>query len=131
LPLTPTDLLELERMLAESGVGEPADIENAKRQANGLGLFVRQLVGLDRDAATDALTDFIAGRTLTASQLDFTNLVVTYLTENGVMDAGQLYESPFTGLAPLGPESLFTSADIDALIATLDRVRATASADVA
>jgi type I restriction enzyme R subunit len=131
LPLTSTDLVELERMLAESGVGEPADIEKAKQQANGLGLFVRHLVGLDRDAATEALSSFIAGRTLTASQLDFINLVVTYLTENGVMDAGQLYESPFTGLAPLGPESLFTSQDLDALVAALDRVRATASSDVA
>jgi len=38
-----------------------------------------------------------AGRTLTASQLDFINLIVTYLTDNGVMDAGQLYESPSPG----------------------------------
>jgi len=33
-------------------------------------VFVRGMVGLDRDAATDALSEFIAGRTLTANQLD-------------------------------------------------------------
>ena len=38
------------------------------------------LIGLDRVAATEALDTFIAGRTLTASQLDFTNLVVAELT---------------------------------------------------
>lgn len=69
---------------------------------------------------------FIAGRTFTANQLDFLNLVVAQLTEHGAMDAAQLYESPFTGLAPQGPESLFSEADIDSLVAVLDRVRATA-----
>jgi type I restriction enzyme, R subunit len=47
------------------------------------------------------------------------------------MDAGRLYESPFTEIAPLGPESLFTVADVDELVAVLDQVRASASTEVA
>jgi type I restriction enzyme, R subunit len=74
-------------MLSEAGVDEADDIAQARRQAKGLGLFIRGLVGLDRAAATEALDTFVAGRTLRASQLDFINLVVTTLTENGVMDA--------------------------------------------
>ena len=54
-PLTPADLAELERMLAESGVGAPDDIERAEAGVQGLGLFVRSLVGLDREAAKEAL----------------------------------------------------------------------------
>jgi type I restriction enzyme R subunit len=80
-PLTPDDLIELERMLGESGAGEREDFQRAAEQAHGLGVFVRSLVGLDRDAATDALSGFIAGRTLTANQLDFIQLVVAYLTK--------------------------------------------------
>lgn len=38
------------------------------------------------------------------------------------MEPAQLYESPFTGLAPQGPESLFS----DSLIAILGEVEATA-----
>ncbi len=101
-PLTADDLAELQRMLTESGAGDPADVERAAEQAQGLGLFIRSLVGLDRDAATDALSSFIAGRTLSASQLDFVNLIITYLTEYGVMDIGRLYEAPFTDHAPEG-----------------------------
>ncbi len=130
-PLSPIDLDELQRMLTDSGVGEPADLQHAAEQAHGLGLFVRGLVGLDRDAATDALSEFIAGRSLTANQLDFTNLVITYLTEHGVMDVARLYESPFTDLAPQGPEGLFSGVDIDALVDALDSVRITATPDVA
>lgn len=127
-PLSASDLDELERMLGESGVGGPEDIERAREQGHGLGLFIRSLVGLDRDAATDALSGFSAGRTLNASQLHFLSLVVSHLTEHGLMDAGLLYESPFTELAPLGPESLFTSDEIDHLLAALDQVRLTAVA---
>jgi type I restriction enzyme, R subunit len=126
-PLTPDDLDELQRMLAESGVGQPDEIERAAEQADGLGLLIRGLVGLDRDAATDAMSGFIVGRTLTANQLDFVNLIITYLTEHGVMDIGRLYEAPFTDHAPAGPEALFSSADIETLVDLLGQVRATAS----
>jgi type I restriction enzyme R subunit len=127
--LTPDDLTALETMLTDAGVGTPADIALARTQAHGRGLFICSLVGLDRAAANEALDAFIAGRTLTASQLDFTNLVVAELTANGGMDPARLYESPFIERAPQGPESLSSGADIDQPIAVLDSVRTTAAPD--
>jgi restriction system protein len=76
-PLTSDDIAELQRMLTESGAGDSTELDRAAEQAQGLGVFIRGLVGLDRDAATDALSGFIAGRTLTANQLDFVNLIIT------------------------------------------------------
>lgn len=130
-PLTPDDLAELERMLTESGPGDLPHLERAAEHAQGLGVFIRGLVGLDRDAATDALSSFIAGRVLNASQLDFVNLIITYLTEHGVMGIGRLCDAPFTDHAPAGPEALFSGVDIDALVAVLDQVRSSASPGVA
>lgn len=40
------DLDELERMLVESDVGAVKDINRAKKESRGLGLFVRSLVGM-------------------------------------------------------------------------------------
>jgi len=122
-PLTAVDLSELERMLAESGVGAPEDIERAKTESHGLGLFVRAMVGMDREAAKQALAGFLAGKTLGANQIEFVNLIVNHLTEHGVMEAARLYESPFTDLTPHGPEGLFSSSTVDELISVLDEVR--------
>ena len=127
-PLTAGDLAELERMLVESGVGGPDQIDRAKQESHGLGLFVRSLVGLDRGAAKEALAGFLSGKTLAANQIEFVNLIVDHLTEHGVMPAALLYESPFTDITPRGPDGLFASAEVDELIATLLRVRAMAVA---
>ncbi|WP_207799906.1 DEAD/DEAH box helicase family protein [Candidatus Cryosericum hinesii] len=127
-PLTAGDLDELERMLVESGVGGPDQIDRAKQESHGLGLFVRSLVGLDRGAAKEALGGFLSGKTLGANQIEFVNLIVDHLTDHGVMPAALLYESPFTDITPRGPDGLFASAEVDELIAMLLRVRATAVA---
>ncbi|MCC7103991.1 MAG: restriction endonuclease subunit R, partial [Chloroflexi bacterium] len=127
-PLTAVDLQELERILAECGAGGPAEIQRASAEAHGLGLFVRSLVGLDREAAREAMGGFLKGSRLTANQIEFVNLIVEHLTEHGAMSPELLYESPFTDVAPQGPDEIFTSEQVDALIAILNGVSATARA---
>ncbi len=108
--LTETDLEELERILRDSGIGTRDDIERAKSDAHGLGLFVRSLVGLDRAAAKAALAGFLSGRSLAANQIELLNMIVDHLTENGVMDPSRLYETPYTDLSPSGVEGVFRTA---------------------
>ena len=122
------DLAELDRMLAASGTGTAQEFERAATESHGLGLFVRSLVGLDRQAATEALGGFLQDKTLSSNQLEFLNLVVNHLTERGVMHPALLYEPPFTGYAPQGPDGLFTSAQVDQLFQTLNHIQATALA---
>jgi type I restriction enzyme R subunit len=83
---------------------------------------------MDRDAAKEALAGFLMGKTLSANQIEFVNLIINHLTEHGVMDAALLYESPFTDLTPRGPDGLFSSADVDELMTVLERIRSTAIA---
>lgn len=127
-PLTAIDLAELERMLGESGIGGARDLARAKEEARGLGLFVRSLIGLDREAAKEALNSFISDKRFAANQIEFLDLIVNHLTEHGVMDAALLYESPFTDLAPHGPDGLFTSTEVDQLVTLLHQVNARAIA---
>lgn len=85
-------------------------------------------MGLDRGAAKEAFAEFLVGKTLGATQIHFIDMIINHLTEHGVMNAALLYESPFTDLSPHGPDVLFTSDEVDALVAVLDHVRSTAVA---
>jgi len=126
--LTTADLAELQRMLTENGVGAAEDIQRAAEESEGLGLFVRSLVGLDRQAAKEALAGFLNGKTWSANQIEFVNLIVNHLTEHGVMEPARLYESPFTDLTPRGPDGLFSSSQVDELVRILNTVRTMAIA---
>jgi type I restriction enzyme, R subunit len=126
--LSSTDLAELEQLLATSGVGSSEDIEKAKAESHGLGVFVRSLVGLDREAAKRALGGFLAGKTLTANQIEFVNLIVDHLTEHGMLDAAVLYESPFTDITPQGPDGIFTPPQVAELVKILHEVQEAAIA---
>ncbi len=127
-PLTPVDLEEIGRMFVESGVGTVEDVEQASAECEGLGLFVRSLVGLDRVAAKEALAAFLDSRTYRANQIEFVNDIVNYLTEHGAMSPERLYEPPYTDFHPQGVEGLFKSDEVDRIIAALNDVRRRATA---
>ena len=110
-------------MLSESGIGNPEDLQKANDTNEGLGLFVRSLIGLDREAAKKALASFLAGKTLRANQIEFLNLITDHLTEHGTMDARLLYDSPYTDYSPRGVDGVFQSSEVDELVSILDDVR--------
>jgi len=97
------------------------------RSGDGLGLFVRQMVGLDREAAKRAFEGFLNGRFLSANQIQFVNLVIDYLTQAGWMRPSQFCESPFTDFSPKGVEGVFDSAQVSHVLAILDGIRKTAT----
>lgn len=126
-PLTPSDLEELERMLVEAG-GMPALINEAKEKNRGLGIFIRSLVGLDREAAAAAFSTFIQRTPATADQIEFIDLIVQELMQNGVMEAGRLFESPFTDISAQGPFGVFPEATVTQIVRVLAEIRERAAA---
>jgi type I restriction enzyme R subunit len=121
-PLTTEDLTALEGIFLAEG-STPQEIAAAKEDSNGLGLFVRSLIGLDREAAKAALADFMRAKTLTANQIEFINLIINYLSQRGWIELARLYASPFTDVHPHGVDGLFDEPSTLALIAALQAVR--------
>jgi len=120
--LTEKDLDALHELLIQAGAGTPTELSKL-RVGNELGLFVRSMVGLDREAAKRAFDGFLTGKTLTANQIQFMNLVIDNLTQAGWMRAAQLYESPFTDYSPRGIEGLFNPDQVGQLLGVLDEIR--------
>jgi type I restriction enzyme R subunit len=121
-PLSKPDLDALEKILVEAGAGTSHQL-NKIRSGSGLGLFVREMIGLDREAAKRAFDGFLAGKTLTANQIHFVNLVIDYLTQSGWMSAAQLYESPFTDFSPKGVEGVFGLDQVLQMVGILNDIR--------
>ena len=127
-PLTSSDLMELEKMLLDAGIGDAADIEKAREVSQGFGRFVRSLVGLDRAAVSEVFSEFLSAGTATAAQIEFINMVVEHLTDQGIMDPALLYEHPFIDVAPTGPEKLFDEEKVTRLFTKIRAINDSAVA---
>jgi len=125
--LTKQDIKELERIFIEEGLADDAELEGI-RNDGGLGIFIRSLIGLDREAAKQAFSSFIDGKVLTANQIEFLDLVIDHLTERGVLDPRRLYESPFTDIDDQGVSGIFQTGDVKELVKVIKEVKARAAA---
>jgi type I restriction enzyme R subunit len=129
IPITASDIKELERILFEAGgVGTKEEFENAYGKQEQLGLFIRKLIGLDKQAAKRAFRDYLEVKTLTANQIRFIDLIIEYLTQNGVMDASLLYEPPFTDYSSKGLDGVFQDLEAQGIVSILSSIHQTAVA---
>lgn len=94
-PLTETDVESLEQLLWKE-MGSKDDYEKEYGH-KPLGEFVREIVGLDMNAAKEAFSEFLNDTNLDSRQIYFVNQIVEYIVHNGMMkDLSVLQESPFT-----------------------------------
>ena len=94
-PLTETDIESLEQILWKE-VGTKDDYEKEYGH-KPLGEFVREIVGLDMNAAKEAFSEFLNDTNLNSRQIYFVNQIVEYIVHNGMMkDLSVLQETPFT-----------------------------------
>jgi type I restriction enzyme R subunit len=115
-------------MLLDAGIGEAGDIERARETSNGFGRFVRSLIGLDRAVVSEAFGEFLSSGTATAAQIEFINMVIEHLTDQGVIDPALLYEPPFTDIASTGPDQLFGEEPVTRLFSKIEAINASAVA---
>ncbi len=94
-PLTENDIDSLEEILWKE-IGTKQDYENEIGK-KPLGEFVREIVGLDMNAAKEAFSEYLDENSLDSRQIYFVNQIVEYIVQNGMMkDLSVLQEAPFT-----------------------------------
>lgn len=117
-PLTAIDLDELQRLFTDADIANATDFARI-RALPDLPDFIRTLVGLERAAAQAAFNAALAGRTLSARQIHFVEMIVDHLTATGRMEPELLYVPPFTDSAPNGVSDIFVIQDVSRIIETL------------
>lgn len=94
-PLSSTDLVSLENILWKE-LGSKKDYYSEVGE-KPICEFVREIVGLDMNAAKDAFSKYLDERNLNSEQIYFVNQIVEYIVRNGLMkDMSVLQQSPFT-----------------------------------
>lgn len=95
VPLTKDDIEKLENILwSEVGTKDEYTAEYGEKP---LGEFVREIVGLDMNAAKEAFSEFLNNANLDSKQIYFVNQIVEYIVHNGMMkDLSVLQDAPFT-----------------------------------
>ena len=94
-PLTAQDIESLQNILWKE-VGSKEDYEKEYGE-KPLGEFVREIVGLDMNAAKEAFAEYLDSVNLDSRQIYFVNQIIEYIVHNGILkDMSVLQESPFT-----------------------------------
>lgn len=121
LALTPTDLKELERFVFEAQEVESKEkFEECFGTDQPLPLFIRSLVGLDRQAVQQAFSKYLQGTTYNEKQIRFIEMMIEHLTQRGVLEPSQLYEPPFNQIHYEGIDGVFGDSDADEIFEVVE-----------
>ena len=125
-PLTENDIDSLEEILWKE-IGTKQDYENEIGQ-KPLGEFVREIVGLDMNAAKEAFSAYLSDTNMDSRQIYFVNQIIEYIVHNGILkDLSVLQESPFTDQGSI--VDIFTDLSVwMGIRGVIDRINANAAA---
>ena len=137
-PLTDADLTALEDILFSPDPANPQDTQQNRQRFEevfgkhkSLKLLIREIVGLDRAEAKQAFSHYLEGTTFSANQIRFVETIIDYLTQNGTMDPGRLYETPFTDTHTEGLSGIFNEIEALRIIEIVNVFNASVDVDFA
>ncbi|CAK2354976.1 DEAD/DEAH box helicase family protein [Vibrio crassostreae] len=125
--ITQADLDVLESLLLDaSGMSDVAAYREKILQEKPLGTFIRELIGLDMNAAKEAFSSFLDAESYNAEQIQFVDQVIDYLVNNGILDMSQLFEPPFTDNHGESAYGFFDEGTVVELFGVIRKVNANA-----
>lgn len=124
------DLKELQQIIFDDKytLGE---LKNLYGEKKPLLTFVRHIVGLDQKAVENAFKRIIGNISLNDKQTLFIQKLIKHVSQNGIMDIGDLYESPFVDIHNESIDGLFDEILANGLINTIRDLNKSAEVDLA
>jgi len=128
LPITKQELAELEQMLFSQGsLGSKDDLIKVYGD-QPLGIFIRSILGIDINAAKTAFFGFLQATSLYSQQIRFIDTIINFLSVNGTIDPGMLFESPFTDINTNGLTGIFDITISQKIILAINEINENAVA---
>ena len=121
-PIEPAEMDSLVSTILTENPGVDINILNEfyHRSSFELQTTLRELIGMDSEAVENHFTQFLHKHPeLAYRQVQFMNLLKTYLSNHGTITVEKLYEAPFTSIDHEGVGGLFKSEDVDDLVEVL------------
>jgi len=132
LPITQTDLDVLEALILDaSGMSDIDAYREKILEHKPLGNFIRELIGLDMNAAKEAFSEFLDEGVYNAQQIQFVNQIINYLMSNGILEIGHIFEPPFTDLHSESAYGLFEEENVVRLLKRVREINANAAVESA
>jgi type I restriction enzyme R subunit len=122
IPITSTELVALEQMLFDGDERGTAEAFKKEFGNEPLGVFIRSIIGLDITAAQQAFSEFLSAGNLKADQMTFIQNIITYLTKNGTIQPGMLFEAPFTDINDAGLNGVFDDTAAYKIISIVEHI---------
>jgi type I restriction enzyme, R subunit len=107
-PLIYGDAIALEKMVYGADIVESREQFQKVYGDVNLKTFVRKLIGLDSNAVKKAFKKYLKPP-FDRNQIRFVEMIIDYLTQNGVIDPGMLYEGQFADLHQHGLDGVFSN----------------------
>ena len=86
-----------------------------------LGTFVRNILGLEINAAKLSFGEILNNQILNSDQIRFINTIINYLAVYGIIDPARLFEPPFTDVSSTGMD-IFDDGTAGRIIELIKRV---------
>lgn len=84
--------------------------------------LVRQIVGLDQQAANEAFSEFLNEEKLNLNQVRFIKLIINYVVKNGTLEKKVLQEDPFRALGSVTELFKDNIDDVRGIIRVIDTI---------
>jgi type I restriction enzyme, R subunit len=114
-------------LFSQGSIGSKKELVNAYGD-QPLGIFIRSILGLDISAAKTAFSGFLQSSTFNSQQIRFIDTIINFLTVNGNIDPGMLFESPFTDISSNGLTGVFDINAAQRIIQTINEINENAVA---
>lgn len=94
IKVTDVDIKHLEEMLLAQGTEESRELFDKILEGRSLGVFIRSVVGMDRDELKKAFAKVSNYSGFNIKQMEFIDIIIDSVAKNGILELNNLSENP-------------------------------------